>query len=226
MKKAVTSLSFVHRLLSFLGYLYIVCVYKTSTWRFSGLDIPKSYVEEGKSFLTCFWHKNLFMLPYAWAFKKNPFYMLISAHKDGRLISDVVGHFGIKTVAGSKNKAGEKALWEMKALSKKGVTLGITPDGPRGPAQQVSEGTVIAAYLMKTDLIPVTYYVTRKKIFKTWDRFVLPHLWNRGCFLWGKPIPYPKTKEDIPKVQDTLKKSLDLLDIQAAERVDGAMCER
>lgn len=198
-----------HSVLACLAAFYIWLVFRTGSWRRVGFEIPLTYLQNQKPFITCFWHSRLLLLPYAWPGGNNTFFMLISAHKDGKLISKTVGHFGIKTIAGSTHRGGTQALVEMVRLSKKGKTIGITPDGPRGPAFEVSEGTVMASYLAKADLIPVTYSVDRRKILKSWDRFLLPFPFSKGELRWGDPIPYPETKDQIRSVRKKLKIALD-----------------
>lgn len=183
-------------------------------------EIPLEYLQNKKPFITCFWHSRLLLLPYAWPGEKHTFFMLISAHKDGRLISKTVKHFKVETIVGSTQRGGAGALVEMVRSSKKGKTIGITPDGPRGPGLQVSEGTVMAAYLAKADLIPVTYFVKHHKILKTWDRFFLPWPFSRGIVIWGDPIAYPKTKDQISEVRNALKIALDGLNQKAEAQVN------
>lgn len=223
MRKKILKFNIVQSSVAFLASLYIRLVYVTTRWKHIHFEIPNSYLQKEKSFLTCFWHARLLMLPYAWKTKQYPFYMLISAHKDGRLISKIVRHFGIKTVAGSTKKGGLSALLHMVHLSRQQCTLGITPDGPRGPAFAVSEGTLMAAYLMKTDLIPVTYAVSKKKLLPTWDTFVLPFPFSKGVLLWGQPIPYPLSKKDFSKTAVCLKQALDDL-CQEAEKMVQTCC--
>ena len=43
------------------------------------------------------------MAPFCWEYKNN-FKMLISSHRDGRIISSAVSYLGIDTIEGSSNK--------------------------------------------------------------------------------------------------------------------------
>ena len=196
--------------LSFLASFYIRFVYWTSRWTRKNFDIPAKYLEEGKPFLTCFWHGRLLMLPYGWikvpTKKKHKFFMLISTHNDGRLISKTVGWFGIKTIAGSTNRGGSHALRQIIKTSKAGHTIGITPDGPRGPYDSVSQGTIKIAELCKLDILPITFSTSRSKIFKSWDKFFLPLPFSKGVIMWGDPIKITKDslEENQKKVQDAL----------------------
>ncbi|UNM06546.1 MAG: DUF374 domain-containing protein [Holosporaceae bacterium] len=50
--------------------------------------------------------------------------MLISAHKDGRIISKTVAPFGIRTVEGSTKKKGTEALLKNGATEPYGQNIG------------------------------------------------------------------------------------------------------
>ncbi len=221
MIKHLLKSSSIQDIFSFLASSYIRLVFRTGCWTQVKFEIPLKYLQSKKPFITCFWHSRLLLLPYAWPGEENTFFMLISAHKDGRLISKTVQHFGIKTIAGSTKRGGAQALVEMVRLSKRGKTIGITPDGPKGPGFHVSEGTVMTAYLAKADLIPVTYSVRCHKILKTWDHFFLPWPFSKGVLMWGNPIAYPKTKEHISGVRKKLKIALDNLNQKADEQVNS-----
>ncbi|MFN9001784.1 MAG: lysophospholipid acyltransferase family protein, partial [Holosporales bacterium] len=151
---------------------YIGWVYRSSQWTFLGREIFEAYWRENKPFIVAFWHNRLLLGCFIWQ-NSRPFHMLISAHRDGQLIAKTVGHYGIHTVAGSTKKGGTQALRAMVRLLQKGETVGITPDGPRGPRYQVSDGTVALARLGKVDVIPVAYATNRAKILHSWDRFIL-----------------------------------------------------
>ena len=49
------------------------------------------------------------MIPMAWQ-RMAPMHMLISAHRDGRIIADAVAYFGIEAIAGSTRRGGSAAL--------------------------------------------------------------------------------------------------------------------
>jgi lysophospholipid acyltransferase (LPLAT)-like uncharacterized protein len=37
-------------------------------------------------------------------------------------------------------------------------------------------------------IIPLTFNASRKKVFRSWDRFLLPYPFSRGVFIFGKPL--------------------------------------
>ena len=69
-----------------------------------------------------------------------------------------------------------------------GDCVGITPDGPRGPAMVASIGIVNLARLAGAPIVPIVCATSRRKVLNTWDRFHLALPFGRGVFVWGEPI--------------------------------------
>ncbi|MBD3666551.1 MAG: lysophospholipid acyltransferase family protein, partial [Kangiella sp.] len=108
--------------------------------------------------------------------------------RDGQIIARTVGHFGIKTVAGSSSKGGAQALRAMVKALKAGDCVGITPDGPRGPRMRATDGIVNLARLAGVPIIPATFGATRGRVLGSWDRFLVAWPFGRGVIVWGDPI--------------------------------------
>lgn len=203
MRRALKRLLKDPRCIKILGTIiagYIKFVYKTTRWQKTGWQYPEQYWHENKSFITCFWHNRLLMTCFAW---QGPwqFHMLISGHADGQLIAETVAHYDIATIVGSKSKGGTTALRSILRVLKNGMTVGVTPDGPRGPRFEVSDGIAAIARLSKLDIIPVTYCTQHRIVMKSWDRFLLALPFGKGVLAWGKPIPYTDNNlDDIKQV--------------------------
>jgi len=168
-------------------HCYIWFVYLTNRWGVEGGDRPRRLTREGRTFIVAFWHGRLLMMPLAWH-GMTSFHMLISAHRDGRIIAGAMTYFEIETIAGSTSRGGSSALREMLKRLKKGGCVGITPDGPRGPAMTVSVGIVNIARLARVPILPLVYATSRRRVLATWDRFHLALPFGRGVYLWGEPI--------------------------------------
>jgi lysophospholipid acyltransferase (LPLAT)-like uncharacterized protein len=119
------------RIACWITHCYIRFVYLTNRWSVEGGDWPRRLTREGRTFVVAFWHGRLLMMPLAWH-RLTSFHMLISAHRDGRIIAGAMTYFGIQTIAGSTSRGGSSALRAMLKRLKEGGCVGITPDGPRG----------------------------------------------------------------------------------------------
>jgi lysophospholipid acyltransferase (LPLAT)-like uncharacterized protein len=187
------------RVLSWLAYLYMRLVYATTRWTVDGDETARALANHRKPCIACFWHGRMLMLPMELRRLSRtfdvpgmlPIHVLISAHGDGRAISDAIRYTGLQTVEGSTNDGGAKALRDLVTLLRAGEYVGITPDGPNGPAMRASVGVIVTAKLAGAPILPFTYATSRRRILDTWDRFHLPLPFGRGVFLWGEPIAIP-----------------------------------
>jgi len=177
----------LRRVACWVTHCYIRFVYLTNRWSLEGGDWTRWLTLEGRTFIVAFWHGRLLMMPFAWHGLAS-FHMLISAHRDGRIIAGAMTYFGIGTIAGSTSRGGSSALREILKRLKEGGCVGITPDGPRGPPMTVSIGIVNIARLAGVPIVPVTYATSRRRVLATWDRFHLALPFGRGVFLFGEPI--------------------------------------
>ena len=202
-----------HAVLCWLIAQYIRVVWWTGRWEHLGREKVEPLVATGQPLVVAFWHGRLMMTPMLWE-RKQSMYALISAHRDGRLISDAVGHLGIKTVEGSTSKGGSKALREMVKLLKAGNSLTVTPDGPRGPSMEAAGGVVQLARLGGASLVPISYSVTRGKFAKSWDRFLIPYPFTRGVITYGQPIVLSRG-DDLEQVTLQLQQEMIALTRQA-----------
>ncbi len=207
--KSITKSDGFRKILCWVGAQYIRFVHLTSRWEVVNGAAAQHYWREGKPFILAFWHGRILMMPYCWN-RKFPIHMLISAHRDGQLIARTVSHFGIQTVEGSSSKGGANALRAMLKALKNGESIGITPDGPRGPRMRASSGVVNVAKMAGVPVIPCAFGTRSRKHLGSWDRFCIAFPFTKGVFVWGDAIHIPKDakgddlKDWQQKVEDDL----------------------
>ncbi len=177
----------MRRIISWLASLYIRLVYHSGAWQVAGGDIPERFWAEGSPFILAFWHGRILMMPCCWDHGKT-IYILMSQHRDGQMSADAVGHFGIKTVAGSSTRGGVRALRALVKALKNGDYVGIAPDGPRGPRMRASSGIISVARLSGAPIIPAAFSSTNGRHLSSWDRFLVAWPFGRRVFVWGDPI--------------------------------------
>jgi lysophospholipid acyltransferase (LPLAT)-like uncharacterized protein len=199
-------------------HCYIRFVYCSNRWTEEGGEAPRRLIDEGRAFIGAFWHGRMMMIPVAWQ-RMAPMHMLISAHRDGRIIADAVSYFGIQAIAGSTRRGGSAALRNLLKKLKEGDCVAITPDGPRGPAMSVSIGIINVARLAQVPIVPITYATSRRWILPSWDNFYVGLPFGRGLFLWGKPIEIPLELDEAG-----LERTRSLIEAHMVEMVHEADC--
>lgn len=210
----------VTRALCRLIPLYVRLVHATSRWTTSGGETPDALVAARRPFIVAFWHGRMLMLPMMWA-RRAPLHMLMSGHRDGRIIAGAVAVFGIGSIEGSTSSGGSAALRTMLRHIRAGACVGITPDGPNGPAMRASPGIVTAARLARAPIVPMTYATSRRRIIASWDRFHLALPLSRGVFCWGEAIEVPATLDEagVEHWRRTVEERMNALTAEADRQV-------
>ena len=205
-------------LVAWLGSVYIRLVFATSRWTVYGQHHGEKYWNAPRPVIVCFWHGRLLMVAKAWR-STMPFSMLISGHADGEMIARTVGHLGIRWIQGDSNtQGGAKACRVLRKALQEGHSVGITPDGPRGPCYSVSQGVVRLSLLCGVDVLPLAFSVTRHKVMPSWDRFLLALPFSRGVMVWGEPLSPATYAGDRERFQEDLGQKLMAVTQQADER--------
>ena len=157
---------------------------------------------DGQTAIIAFWHEFLPLVPALWwqARAANPslaMTVLISRHRDGRMITEIVQRWGVRTVAGSSNRAGggttrdkggTAALRGLLSLLRAGSLIAITPDGPRGPRRMLQPGVARLAALSGTPVIAAAVSCRPTHRLGSWDRMALPLPFGRGRIVCSAPI--------------------------------------
>lgn len=203
---------------------YIRLVHASSRWQIMGHDARDRHHEAGRRCIFAMWHARIALMPYAWPEINRHVAFLASAHRDGRLVIGTLEQFGMRAIPVDSKADGKGSGAVRRGLQflKQGGHLGITPDGPRGPAMQVKEGVIEIAALSGAVILPVGYGVRRRIMLKSWDRFCLPLPFNRGLILWGEPIEVPRRADAATK--ERLRQRLEA-EMQRLNHVCDAQCD-
>jgi lysophospholipid acyltransferase (LPLAT)-like uncharacterized protein len=189
--------TFAQRVAAWIISVFLRCVALTLRYRwtdrsgfFSQAAVPNA--------IFCIWHNRLAlcMQIYHGYIKKHKqsagLAAMVSASKDGALLSGVLERFGVQPVRGSTSRRGRQALLELTRWSRRGYDLAITPDGPRGPCYQVQDGVMSLAQLTGLPIVPVSYSLGWKIRLKSWDRFQIPLPFSRCEMIFEKPVFVPR----------------------------------
>ncbi len=137
---------------------------------------------------------------------------LMSTSRNGRMFADVWGLFGWPVIFGSTNKkAAVAALRDMLSRLENGVTVGLTPDGPRGPRHQAHGGTVYLASKTGTQILPMAWRASNVWVLPTWDKYTIPKPFARVHLHVGPPLHIPPkiSREETDKWQLKLAAAID-----------------
>ncbi len=164
--------------------------------------------------LWALWHETILMS--VWHHRDREVHVMISASRDGELITTIGKFFGYTAVRGSSSKGGKEATREMVDYLKAGKRCAITPDGPRGPRREMKKGAVEIARLTGAPVVPFGFAAEHCWRLRSWDRFIIPKPFSRAVFVYGEPIRIPADGGDDQGYLQKIQNELDRV-TQAAE---------
>lgn len=140
-----------------------------------------------RNIIYAFFHGD--MVPLLHIYRNSGFLIPVSESRDGEIMARLLKNFGLDFVRGSSKRKGHKALLELMRGMKRGKTVAISVDGPRGPLHEVKPGVVFLAGLSKAPIIPVAVSARRFRMLKkSWDRLLIPAPFAEIILLYGDPI--------------------------------------
>ena len=170
-----------------------------------------------KPCILLFWHGRIAIMPamIQRLYPKHIFAAVISQHNDGEYLSYFVKKFGHETIRGSSSRGGANAIAGIIAALRQKKSIAITPDGPRGPAMKIGGNVIALAQKYNLPILHICYSASRTKIFKSWDRFMLPLPFSRINLTCSEPW-YCDHSEN----RDKLKMELEISMTRQQEMLD------
>jgi lysophospholipid acyltransferase (LPLAT)-like uncharacterized protein len=199
-------------LLAFIGSLYIRLIGITSRVSWVNRVARDKLESTGKGFIYACWHgRQMFLL---YLHENDNARPLISQSIDGDLIAKICAHFGLNAVRGSTSRGGSRAVRELKSTLESGARVGFTPDGPRGPFQEVQHGVLYVAQKLACPILPFAYGARKKWVFGKWDKFIVPKLFNRISIVYGEPM-FIGSDDNLTDMAAVMKDKLDKVTCEA-----------
>lgn len=184
------------------------------TWRIrrEGHESFDALLAAGTPFIVVFWHGEI--VPVTWIHRGRGIAPLISQHADGEIIARIVEALGYRTIRGSTTRGGVRALLEAAQRVEEGITIGFTPDGPRGPRHVFQPGAVIVAQRTGRPIIALGITASRAWRLRSWDRHIVPKPFARVTVRYSSPQFVQATDArqavgEVPRIEAVLAAVVD-----------------
>lgn len=132
------------------------------------------------------WHEHIFAGSYA--LRGRNLVVMVSQSFDGEYIARLVHRLDFGTVRGSSSRGGVTALVSLARAIDDGLSVLLTVDGPRGPANVAKGGICALAQKTGAPIIPVAVEASSFWRVGSWDRMRIPKPFARLRQICGKPI--------------------------------------
>lgn len=170
-----------------------------------------------------FWHET--MLYPACAYSRFRIAILVSRHRDGELIAQVVRMLRGVSLRGSTDRGGKRGgMAAIRGMMRHGRAnhLAITPDGPRGPRRKVQDGPIYLASRSSMPLVPTGFAFENPWRMGSWDRMALPRPFTRARCVIAPPIDVPKNldRRRLAEYRERVQSVIDRVQEQAEHLAD------
>ena len=158
--------------------------------------------------INAFWHNRLFLMTWFWRNFESG--IVVSDSFDGEYISRTAQRFGYAVIRGSSTRGGSRALKQMVGLTKGGLRMSLTVDGPLGPRYKVKPGIILLAGKTGVPIVPMLPEAKKFWEVGSWDRLQIPRPFTRAKMFVGEPVfvseedAESRLKQKLGELQDKL----------------------
>ena len=168
--------------------------FATIRWTHVNQPLAEEVWDDGGGVLCAFWHSRISLAPACWPQgRATPAKALVSLSPDGQFIARAIAALGFPAIRGSssnkdkrdRDKGSSQALRDgLKQLKTGG--LGITPDGPRGPARTMADGLPLMARMSGAPVLFIGLSCNPAIRLNSWDRALVPLPFGKGAIVWDR----------------------------------------
>ncbi len=177
-----------------LGYPALGALGRTWRWRVEGEEHFAGILASGHYPVMALWHGRI--LPSVFYFRHRDVVVITSDNFDGEWTAKIIHRLGYTTARGSTSRNAVRAALRAKRRMAEGHPVGITVDGPRGPAQVAQPGAVWMAKVTGNPILPFHVESSSYWTAPSWDASQIPCPFSRIAMVMGEPFFVPGDAND------------------------------
>jgi hypothetical protein len=166
-------------------YMLIYMIGLTIRFEIEG-DDPRLAATSDSKPIFAVWHDRIFLGTYF--LRGSGIVFLTSQSFDGEYIARFLQRFGFGVIRGSSTRGGARGLAQMVRGMKRGLAMGFTVDGPKGPRYIAKPGPILLAKKTASPILPFLIEPSKYWTVNSWDRLQIPRPFARAKVLAGKMI--------------------------------------
>ena len=184
---------------------YLDLALKTTRWTFENRGPADEAVHSSKGLIGCFWHGRIPLGPACReVLAHKPRKVIMSLSPDGEFIVRTMERMSFPAIRGSSSrkdghanaKGGAGAMMESLRFLRSGGCVAITPDGPRGPAEEMAAGAVTLAKVSGAPVFLFGLHCKPGFQLDSWDRTLFPLPFGRGAVVFDGPLYAPRDADE------------------------------
>ena len=185
---------------------YLAFCDRTTDWNCEGLDELRTDLANGPVLLIM-WHSRSVMGALHWPVAAGLLSSLYDRSPIGRISGALQRRVGLQPMEMSKRRSNVSASRVVLKRVRAGVSIGMTGDGPLGPARVFKDAPLEWARVTGMPVYGYAFSTTKGQRLKSWDRMLVPRPLGKGALVFRKfDGEVPRKPDDIAREQ--LRKEL------------------
>jgi lysophospholipid acyltransferase (LPLAT)-like uncharacterized protein len=198
-----------------LVLLYLNLVQRTTRWQSDGVDELRAAMAEGPVLLVM-WHSRLMMIAHHWPVESGSLSSLHDTSPIARVVGAVHRQKRLQPMKMSAKVSNIVASRTVLKRVKEGVSIGLTADGPLGPALQLKDPPLEWARATGLPIFCYAFSTTRQRRAASWDKLLIPRLFGKGAYVFARfPQKVPR-KPDAAELANLRKDIASFIDASTA----------
>jgi lysophospholipid acyltransferase (LPLAT)-like uncharacterized protein len=183
--------------------------FATIRWTRENQHLAEDVWAKGGGVIPVFWHSRIALSTAAWPQDRaTPTKALVSLSPDGQFLARALDRMGFPAIRGSTEKPGKPGAAKGGSAAFREVLrqlrvggCAVTPDGPRGPANQMGEGVPLMAKLSGAPVLMMGLSCSPSIRLNSWDRALVPLPFGRGAIVWDL-VRFPEGGDPVEVARD------------------------
>jgi lysophospholipid acyltransferase (LPLAT)-like uncharacterized protein len=190
---------------------YLSYCNKTTDWTIEGRKDLEAALAHGPVLLVM-WHSRSVMGALHWPVAAGPLSSLYDKSPIGRVSGALQRRVGLHPIEMSRKLSNRNASRVILRRVKDGVSIGMTGDGPLGPARLVKDAPLEWARITGMPVFCYAFATTKGRRLDTWDRMLVPKPRGRGAQVFRRfEVAIPRKLDDPSReaLRQDLQRTLD-----------------
>lgn len=197
---------------------YLSIVEKTTRWQVQGEDDLRAALAEGPVVIVM-WHTRSLMGASHWPKGVGTLSSLYAASPIGRVSGALQRRCGLQPIEMADNTSNIAASRVVLGRAKAGISIGLTGDGPLGPALELKDAPLEWARSTRLPVFAYAFSSNKARTLDTWDDMMMPLPFGRGAKVYLR-LSEPLTRKPDAATASNQRASLASLLSQAIEEAD------
>lgn len=221
LRKRIESSEFLAAGIAALAGRYLAFCDRTTKWQVDGLDELTTALKDGPVLLVM-WHSRSVMGALHWPVDVAPLSSLHDRSPVGRVSGALQRRVGLQPMEMARKRSNRAASRAVLKRVQDGVSIGMTGDGPVGPALAVKDAPLDWARATGLPIFSYAFSTTKGRRLNSWDQMLVPRPFGKGAYVFRQMDGTAPRKPD-PQQLAALRDQLDQLLTQAMQDADAML---